>query len=118
MRKLLVALVVVLLISITLNVLLFVRTRALDRAYQQIETFLGHYGHFQGAEDARQDFAEGRPKWYMIGDFGGSVPADKPGRTPAKFGCIVTPYEHAYVQSYNDTMDELFEKRRNDPEAQ
>ncbi len=108
MRKTTVMLVVVLGCSVALNVVLFGRIRGLRKANQRSEQFLAAKGHDRGVADAKRDFAAGTPKWYQIGDFGGPVPSDKPGRTLATVGCLVTRFERSYVESYNETMDELF----------
>ena len=108
MRKTTAMLVVVLCCSVALNVFLFSRMRVLRKANQHSQRWLAARGQYQGAADAKRDFAAGTPKWYQIGGFGAPVPSDKPGRTLATVGCLVTRFEKSYVESYNETMDELF----------
>jgi len=117
MRKVIGFLVALLFCSVALNIVLFGRTRALDRERKISQHWLAAKGSDQGAMDAERDFAAGTPKWYCVGGFGGVVPPDKPGRTLATVGCLVTDFELAYVESYNRTMDGLFMKKGNGLES-
>lgn len=108
MRKTTSILVVILCCSVAMNVFFFSRMCVLRKASQRSQMFLAARGHHQGVADAKRDFAATTPQWYQIGDFGGAVPSDKPGRTWATVGCLVTGFEEAYVDSYNETMDKLF----------
>lgn len=118
MRKTTAILVVLVCCSLALNVFFFSRMCVLRKASQRSQMLLAAKGHDRGVADAKRDFAAGTPKWYQISDFAVGVPSDKPGRTLATVGCMVTEYEKTYVDSYNKTTDELFETQANQKATQ
>ena len=111
MRKTAIVFGVLLACSVAANVFLLRRVVILHNAIQSDQWFLKRAGQSAGRIQAGGDFAAGKPLWYVVGDFGGDVPEDKPGRKPTSVGCLVSEYEVAFVDSYNKTMDELFARK-------
>ena len=110
MKRLLIAsLTIALCISLGVNALLISRLPTLVRHNEMLEAQLAAKGRASGTADAQRDFQARTPKWYVAGEIPGPIPSDKPGRTLDTVGCIVGPYELAYVEWYNKTMDDLMQ---------
>ncbi len=109
-----IGLVLLLVGSIATNAFLLNRLAKLRQSNDWWQTEVVRAGRAQGVLQANSDFAVGKPAYYVTGQFYigdlGSPPMlkDKPGRVVVGLGCEVTPFDLAFVESYNNRMDQLF----------
>jgi len=114
MRKVLIVLTLLVLLSVAANIVLWRRLAFAQYTVHYYQSVVKQFGHRLGRAEAERDFWAGMPRWYEVGGIQASLPSDKTGRRLVRMVGDLSEDELAFVESYNKRMDDLLSKNDNE----